>query len=131
MCPIHLNSSAVELTSWFCSSWVFREPVDPVALGIPQYFDIIPRKDARDLKTIRQKLDSDKYDSTEAFEADLELMVRNAIIFNSPDSDVGKLAAALRDRVKVLLEVAKVGNAKKRKDGDKGTPQPTKKVKVG
>lgn len=103
--------------------------MDPVLLGIPTYFDVIPRKDARDLKLIKQKLDNDKYESPEAFEADIHLMVRNAITFNGADSDVGRMALSLRNRVNELLDV-KTGS-KKRKDGDKGTPQPTKKVKLG
>ncbi|KAJ3487118.1 hypothetical protein NLI96_g3752 [Meripilus lineatus] len=64
------------------TSFVFREPVDPIALGIPTYFDVIPRRDARDLRTIRQKLDADKYDTVEALEADLDLMIDNALHFN-------------------------------------------------
>ncbi|OJA15957.1 TAF2 protein [Rhizopogon vesiculosus] len=113
-------------------SWVFRDPVDPILLGIPTYFDVIPKKDARDLRTIRQKLDADKYDSVEAFEADVDLMIRNATTFNGADSEVGYIAVAVHDRVKELLGGAKVGAVtKKRKDGDKGTPQPSKKVKLG
>lgn len=113
------------------SSWVFREPVDPVLLGIPTYFDIIPRKDARDLRTIRQRLDNDKYDSTEAFEADLELMIQNAIKFNGQESEVGDIAVKVRTRIQELMNSFKSGGTKKRKDGDKGTPQPAKKVKIG
>lgn len=111
---------------------MFREPVDPVLLGIPTYFEVIPKRDARDLRMIRQKLDADKYDSVEAFEADIELMIRNAITFNGADSEVGHIAMALHDRVGELLSGVKVGaGTKKRKDGDKGTPQPSKKVKLG
>jgi Transcription factor involved in chromatin remodeling, contains bromodomain len=109
---------------------IFREPVDPVALGIPTYFDTIPRKDARDLKTIRQKLDTDKYDSVEAFEADMALMIQNAITFNGAESDAGRLAVAVRNRMRELLENWKSGATKKRKDSEKGTPQPMKKVKL-
>jgi transcription initiation factor TFIID subunit 2 len=106
--------------------------VDPVLLGIPTYFDVIPKKDARDLRTIRQKLDTDKYDSVETFEADIDLMIRNAITFNGADSEVGYIAAGVHDRVKELLSGVKVGSGtKKRKEGDKGTPQPSKKVKLG
>lgn len=103
--------------------------MDPVLLGIPTYFDVIPRKDARDLRTIRQKLDLDKYGSVEAFEADIDLMVHNAITFNGPDSEVGGIAVGLRNRVTELLGVK--GGSKKRKEGEKGTPQPSKKVKLG
>lgn len=112
------------------SSWVFREPVDPVVLGIPTYFDVIPKKDARDLRTIRQKLDNDKYDTVEAFEADVDLMLSNAIKFNGADSEVGLIAASFNERFQALLMSWKSGTSKKRKDGDSGTPQPTKKVKM-
>jgi transcription initiation factor TFIID subunit 2 len=113
------------------SSWIFREPVDPVALGVPTYFDIIPRRDARDLRTIRQKLDADKYDTVEAFEADLELMLGNAIKFNGLESEVGNITVTMQNRVHELFDTWRSGSNKKRKDGDKGTPQPTKKVKLG
>ncbi|TFK56505.1 hypothetical protein OE88DRAFT_1689584 [Heliocybe sulcata] len=113
------------------TSWVFREPVDPVALGIPTYFDVIPRHTARDLRTIRQKLDNDKYDSIEAFEADLDLMVRNSIVFNGADSEVGKIAVLLKNRYRELLANVKQQQSKKRKDtdskGGSATPQPTSK----
>ncbi|KAF8899169.1 hypothetical protein BD779DRAFT_64933 [Infundibulicybe gibba] len=112
-------------------SWVFREPVDPVALGIPTYFDVIPRRDARDLRTIRQKLDADKYDNVEAFEADVDLMLQNAIKFNGVDSEVGNIAIAVRKRIQELMANWRTGATKKRKDGEKGTPQPTKKTRVG
>ncbi|KAF8963874.1 hypothetical protein BDZ97DRAFT_1701052 [Flammula alnicola] len=111
-------------------SWVFREPVDPVALGIPTYFEVIPKKDARDLRTIRLKLDSDKYETVEAFESDMDLMLHNAIKFNGTDSEVGFIASAFRERFRTLLAAWKSGATKKRKD-DQGTPQPTKKIKMG
>ncbi|KAF9075021.1 hypothetical protein BDP27DRAFT_1316349 [Rhodocollybia butyracea] len=113
-------------------SFVFREPVDPELLGIPTYFDVIPRKDARDLRTIRQKLDSDKYETVEAFEADIDLMVRNAITFNGAESEVGLLAVNVHDHLKAALATWRTGNSKKRKDTEKsGSQQPTKKHKSG
>ena len=105
--------------------------MDPIALGIPTYHDVIPKKDARDLRTIRQKLDTDKYDTVEAFEADIDLMLKNAIKFNGVDSEVGLIALAFQDRFQALSTVWKSGATKKRKDGDQGTPQPTKKIKMG
>lgn len=60
----------------------FRVPVDPVALGIPHYFDIVDRRDARDLRTIKQNAQAGKYDSFGAIEADIQQMVANAIKFN-------------------------------------------------
>ena len=115
------------------SSWVFREPVDPIALGIPTYFDVIPRKDARDLRTISSKLSQDKYENIETFEADLDLMIDNAILFNGADSDVGDMAVKLQNRYRELLAPIKgIGGSghAKRKGGDGGKPPPTKKAKL-
>jgi hypothetical protein len=97
-------------------SFVFREPVDPIALGIPQYHEIIPRKDARDLRTIRQKLDADKYESSEGWEGDVDLMIRNAIHFNGEESEVGQIAVAFGNRIKELRVQQGV---KKRRDSER------------
>lgn len=112
-------------------SFVFREPVDPIALGIPQYHEIIPRKDARDLRTIRQRLDADKYETPEGWEADIDLMIRNAIHFNGEESEVGQIAVAFGNRIKELR--AQQG-LKKRRDserpGDQLQQPTTKKAKL-
>ena len=104
--------------------------MDPIALNIPTYFDVIQRKDARDLKLIRQKLENDKYASMEAFEADIDLMVNNAILFNGADSEVGKVAVLLRARVSEMMESIKSGHTRKRKETEKGNAQPHKKIKL-
>ncbi|KAF7323490.1 Mg transporter [Mycena chlorophos] len=69
-------------------SCLFREPVDPVALQIPDYYSII--KNPRDLRSIRTNLDRNAYPSVEAFEADLKLMTDNAILFNGATTPVGE-----------------------------------------
>lgn len=103
--------------------------MDPILLGIPTYHDVIPRKDARDLRTIRQKLDADKYESTDAWEADMELMINNAILFNGANSEVGEIAKIVRNKYREMAAGLK-STSNKRKGGDKGTPQPMKKVKL-
>ena len=100
-------------------------------LQIPTYFDVIPKKNARDLRTIRQKLDADKYNSVESFEADLDLMIDNAITFNGADSEVGQVAMVLRDKYRDLLSSLRGTGPVKRKSGDKSTPQPSKKARLG
>lgn len=95
--------SFLHLRLFFSRFAVFWEPVDPVRLGIPQYFDIIPRKDARDLRTIRSKLDTDKYDSVDAWEADMDLMIDNAIKFNGSESEVGQIAHRLRSKMREVV----------------------------
>jgi len=107
-------------------SFVFRVPVDPVLLQIPTYFDVIPKKDTRDLGTIKQNLDTDKYDSTDALKADVDLMIHNAIRFNGTDSEVGQIAAVVKKRFYELLNLSK---SKKRKEAETNG-QPAKKLKL-
>ena len=45
--------------------WVFSEPVDPVTLGIPDYFDVI--KHPMDLGTVKAQLSSGEIDTPEKF----------------------------------------------------------------
>lgn len=99
-------------------------------LGIPTYFDVIPKKNARDLRMIRSKLDADKYESVQAFEADMTLMTDNAILFNGIDSEVGKVAVLLHRKIKEAIDGWNSSQLKKRKDNDKGTSQPNKKAKL-
>ena len=114
------------LTACPFSSFVFRVPVDPVLLQIPTYFDVIPKKDARDLSTIKQKLDADKYDSADGLKADIDLMINNAIVFNGPDSEVGQIAMVVKKRFYELFNISK---SKKRKEGETNG-QPAKKLKL-
>lgn len=73
-------------------SWPFLEPVDPVKLGIPDYFDVI--KTPMDLSTVRRKLESGQYSSAEQFETDVRLIISNCYSYNAPDSDVVSLCKA-------------------------------------
>ena len=60
----------------------FRVPVDPVALHIPTYFDVIPPEDARDLGTILQNVKNNVYRTVKDVDDAIRLMVENARIFN-------------------------------------------------
>lgn len=62
-------------------SWL-NNPVDPIALQIPQYFEIIPPEDARDLSLVKNKLDRGGYSTARQVDEDVELMLENARIFN-------------------------------------------------
>jgi len=79
---------------------------------------------------IRSKLDNDRYESVDTFEADLDLMVDNAITFNGEESEVGLVAAQTRDLYRRLTSEWRSNLSKKRKDSEQGTPQPAKRVKT-
>ena len=40
-------------------AWPFQKPVDPVNLGLPDYFDVVKRP--MDLSTIKKKIDRNEY----------------------------------------------------------------------
>mmetsp|Transcript_30066 Transcript_30066/g.77563 ORF Transcript_30066/g.77563 Transcript_30066/m.77563 type:complete len:250 (-) Transcript_30066:139-888(-) len=71
-------------------AWVFDKPVDYVALGIPDYPDVI--KKPMDLGTIKDKLDGGSYSGHEGFVADVHLVWKNAKDYNGPGSDVYVMA---------------------------------------
>ena len=67
----------------------FREPVDPIRLNIPRYFEIIDRP--MDLSTIEKKLVSGAYPVVQAVVDDFNLMVDNCIKFNGLDNPVTRM----------------------------------------
>lgn len=74
-------------------AYLFLQPVDPIALGIPHYFEVIRREDARDLSLVESKLKSAQYTTLIDFDADIRLMLHNCFTFNKGDEaivDVGK-----------------------------------------
>ncbi|OCT48107.1 transcription regulator BDF1 [Cladophialophora carrionii] len=63
----------------------FMDPVDPVALNIPTYFQII--KKPMDLKTVKQKLQNNEYERAKDFEEDVRQIFKNCFKFN-PEGDL-------------------------------------------
>lgn len=64
---------------------IFASPVDPIAHGIPNYFDII--KKPMDLGTIQTKIDHNEIDSPEEFARLVRLTFENAVTYNTlPDN---------------------------------------------
>jgi transcription initiation factor TFIID subunit 2 len=106
-----------KFTNFIFRSFFFREPVDPIAQGVPTYYDVIPKEEARDLRTIREKLDNDQYNSVDAFEVDMDLMFANAIKWGGAGSDFGKLSISLR---RVMRNVLKEVNPRKKDRMDSG-----------
>ncbi|EKX40865.1 hypothetical protein GUITHDRAFT_75230, partial [Guillardia theta CCMP2712] len=68
--------------------------VDPIALDIPTYFEII--KHPMDLGTVRSKLISGSYKDINAFAADVRLTFDNAMLFNPVGHWVHEMAKNLK-----------------------------------
>ncbi|THH18596.1 hypothetical protein EW146_g2409 [Bondarzewia mesenterica] len=72
----------------------FAQPVDPVALSIPDYPSII--KKPMDLSTMRNKLDANMYPTAEKFRDDFKLMINNCVKYNGTQSAVAEADFALQ-----------------------------------
>ncbi|XP_013769098.1 CREB binding protein b [Pundamilia nyererei] len=73
----------------------FRQPVDPMLLGIPDYFDIV--KNPIDLSTIKRKLDTGQYQEPWQYVEDVWLMFNNAWLYNRKTSRVYKYCTKLAE----------------------------------
>jgi bromodomain-containing factor 1 len=73
----------------------FMNPVDPVALNIPNYHKVI--KKPMDLSTMGNKLSAGEYTSAKEFEKDFDLMIKNCRTFNGEDHIVYNAALKLQD----------------------------------
>ena len=76
--------------------WVFQDPVDPVALGLPDYFEVV--KTPMHLDLVRKRLDNAIYSDMESFAREVRLVFENAILYNGESSEVGGLAHSMLTR---------------------------------
>lgn len=71
-------------------AWPFNQPVDPVQLNIPDYFNII--KNPMDLGTVERKVLNNEYMDVYQFLDDVRLIWSNCYTYNPLDSDVCRMA---------------------------------------
>lgn len=76
-------------------AWPFHSPVDPVRLGLPDYFDVI--KEPMDMSLIKKKLDNFQYKSSKEIVRDFELMFQNCYTYNRPTEDVTIMAKRVQE----------------------------------
>ena len=72
---------------------LFNKPVDPVAMGLDGYFEVV--KEPMDFATIREKLREKHYASSE-FHRDMCLVFDNWAAANAPDSAEREMGEAVR-----------------------------------
>lgn len=84
-----------ELTSkkYESFNYPFLEPVDPVALNCPTYFDYV--KEPMDFSTIQNKLNNNQYENADEFEHDIRLVFKNCYIFNPEGTSVNMMGHRL------------------------------------
>ena len=79
--------------------WVFATPVDPVELGLEDYFEII--KKPMDLGTIQKKLEAGSYHAFGDFKSDVRLTFENAMKYNEENTVVHEMAKELKKKFDV------------------------------
>ena len=77
-------------------AYPFLNPVDPVALNIPDYPRVIKRP--MDLGTIRHKLDNGAYMTHDEFASDVRITFDNAMLYNAPGTDIYNMADRLKKK---------------------------------
>ncbi|KAM0875556.1 hypothetical protein ACQ4PT_036725 [Festuca glaucescens] len=75
--------------------WVFAKPVDPLSLGLRDYYSDI--SNPMDLGTVSCRLDGNRYMDLHSFARDVRLTFRNAMVYNDKGDDVYESAAELSE----------------------------------
>lgn len=84
---------AIQNTKRSADAKPFLVPVDPIALNIPSYPNVV--KNPMDLKTMEENLRADRYPSVEALKSDFDRIIQNSVLFNGPEHPVSKNAFAM------------------------------------
>ncbi|XP_073454355.1 bromodomain-containing protein 2 isoform X1 [Aquarana catesbeiana] len=74
-------------------SWPFRQPVDAIKLGLPDYHKII--KQPMDMGTIKKRLENNYYWTALECMQDFNTMFTNCYIYNKPTDDIVLMAQSL------------------------------------
>eukprot|EP00978_Attheya_sp_CCMP212_P043915 scaffold294920_cov59-Attheya_sp.AAC.5 len=121
--PAKLKSRCLEVLKGMQThqnGWVFNTPVDPIELGLPDYFLVIKRP--MDLGTIQKKVEAGSYHSIGDFASDVRLTFDNAMMYNEDGSVVYTMADELRtkfiaDNEKLMTQLKK--EEKERRENDR------------
>ncbi len=76
--------------------WVFATPINPVELGIHDYFDVIQKP--MDLGTVEEKLTGGSYHFLDDFQSDVCLVFENAMKYNEERTVVHEMAKELKKK---------------------------------
>ena len=81
-------------------AYLFHKPVDPVELGIPDYFNII--KNPMDFSTIKKKLSNNLYTNFKQFNDDVKLTFDNCFLYNGTNTSVGLSCTIVKNEYESL-----------------------------
>lgn len=106
------------------NSLPFLHRVDPIALNIPSYTEII--KQPMDLGTMEQKLKGGKYGTVQDFADDFNLIIHNTQTFNGPGHAVTQAGMAMEAYFRKMMETVPSANqpAPAKAQPKKASPKP-------
>ncbi|EME87789.1 uncharacterized protein MYCFIDRAFT_85828 [Pseudocercospora fijiensis CIRAD86] len=104
------------------NSIYFLKPVDPVAMAIPTYPEII--KNPMDLSTMEQKLKSSHYKTVQEFADDFALIINNSLTFNGPNHAVTQAGMAMEAYFRKMMETVPSADQQAKAQAKKGSPKP-------
>ncbi len=97
------NAKKIITTLWKSKeSELFHKPVDPLLLGIPDYFNVI--KHPMDFSTIKKKLTNFTYTNFKEFTEDMNLVFDNCYKYNGRDSQVGNICTKIKNEYNQLYQ---------------------------
>ncbi|KAK2511062.1 hypothetical protein Q9966_016740 [Columba livia] len=102
-------------------AWPFRQPVDAVKLGLPDYHKII--KQPMDMGTIKRRLENNYYWGAAECMQDFNTMFTNCYIYNKPTDDIVLMAQTLREDLPAEGGPDAAGRAGDRGAGGQEQPQ--------
>ena len=73
----------------------FKEPVDPVKLGIPDY--PLKVKEPMDLGTVRKKLKAREYKNAAVFDSDIRKIWHNSFLYNPKHTQIYQMTVELNE----------------------------------
>ncbi|KAF2173062.1 hypothetical protein M409DRAFT_62685 [Zasmidium cellare ATCC 36951] len=98
---------------------VFMHPVDPVALNIPHYRQIV--KQPMDLSTMTQKLKQGQYGKASEFKKDFELMINNCLVFNPHGNPVRDMGVQFKREFEALWQTKEKWEKARKAELQRGT----------
>ena len=87
-------------------AWPFNVPVDPVALKLPDYYDVV--QTPMDLGTVQERLHEKTYKDAKEFVRDVMLTFDNALDYNPSENFVYKHAVTAMGYFKTLLKNSRI-----------------------
>lgn len=82
-------------------SFPFLKPVDPIALQVPDYFDIV--KEPMDLGTVERNLRNGLYANPSQFASDIRKIWNNSFLYNAKGSDIYHMTVSMSNYFEKLF----------------------------